>query len=81
MALIFHEFSCLANAASFAGKVKDKYGRNCVIYTDAEEAADAGYYPFTLVAPVMLVERTEDYDNESLLMNLVTGFQGVFAGT
>ena len=81
MALIFHQFTSLANAASFAACAKETYGRNCVIYTDAEEAANADFYPFTLVAPVVLVERTEDDDDEGLLMNLVTNFQGSFAGT
>jgi len=80
MALIFDRFSSLTNAASFAEKVKS-LGRNSVIYTDAEEAANADYYPFTLLAPVVLVERTEDDDGEEEVISLVKSFEGSFAGT
>ena len=80
MALIFDQFTSLANAAGFADKVKS-LGRNSVIYTDAEEAANADYFPFVLVAPVVLVERTEDDDGEGAVIALVESFQGKFAGT
>jgi len=81
MALIFDNFTSLANAAAFAGEAKTRFGRDAAIYTNADEAAEAGFFPFVLTAPVVLVDRDEDYADEDTLRTLVKNFQGEFAGT
>lgn len=80
MALIFDRFPSLAEASRFAERVRETYGRNVTIYTDADEAANADFYPFALTGTVVLVERP-DYNNEEAIIALVRNFEGSFAGT
>ena len=79
MALIFDSFPTIGKAAGFAAVVKN-YGRDAQLYTNADEGADAGYFPFQLGGNVVIVDR-ETYDDEEEIIQLVNDHGGRFAGT
>lgn len=83
MALIFDSFESLEGATKFAADVKENHDRDVTIYTNADEAGDAGFYPFQLEgAAVVLVDRDADrYDGEEAILVLVRSYGGRFAGT
>lgn len=80
MALIFDRFSTIERAAAFAADVKENHGRNVTIHSDADEAADAGQFPFALGGVVVLVDR-QTYDGEEAIVELAPTYGGSFAGT
>jgi hypothetical protein len=82
MALIFDSFDTVEAAARFVSAVKEK-GRDAQLFTNADEAANAGFFPFQLGgAAVVLVDRGwDDDDSESEIIGLVSSHAGRFAGT
>jgi len=80
MALIFDSFPTIGKAAGFAAVVKKNYGRDAQLYTNADEGADAGYFPFQLDGNVVIVDRETDDDEEEIIQ-LVKAHGGRFAGT
>ncbi len=81
MALIFDRFETIEGAAAFVSEVKENHGREATIYTDADEAAGAGFFPFVLEGKAVVIVDRETYDGEEEIIALVKSHGGSFAGT
>jgi hypothetical protein len=79
--LIFDDFPTRELAEDFAKTVTSRYNRAATVY-DSQEASNAvDPFPFTLNAPIVLVERIEIGDDEREIEKMVLAWHGLFAGT
>lgn len=88
MALIYHKFPDREQADLFARSVRAGYDIGSQVYDDPDKAADAAVFPFELTAPVVLVDRPDNWHTdpdyparEAQLEQLAQSLGGVFAGT
>lgn len=79
--MIFDSFANAADAERFAVAITSEFGREAHVYEDIGEAQAADPFPFALFAPVVHIERTEDYEPEAAIEERVAEFGGRFAGT
>lgn len=78
--LIFDSFPSVLKAETFADHVRMKHGLSANVYDSQEQSDDVDPFPFELVAPIVLIERTEDKKEKEVAL-LVIAFDGKFAGT
>jgi hypothetical protein len=79
--LIFDEFPNLGLAKGFASHIEKEFGLGAKVFDDVEAAYAAHHYPFTLRAPVVIIERPTRVDedpNASWLKHLT--FEKIAAG-
>lgn len=81
MAMIFDRFPSRDAANRFAGETESRYGLAATVWDTAAEAAAADLFPYELVAPVVLVARSDDEAEEAAIEASVTAYGGTFAGT
>lgn len=78
--LIFDSFPSVLKAETFADHVRMKHGLSANVYDSQEESNAVDPFPFELVAPIVLIERTEEKKEKEVVL-LVVAFDGKFAGT
>ena len=80
MAMVFDEFASRKDAEDFARVVGKRFSLRATVYDDAIEACNAAVFPFEVLAPVVLVERTLG-ERERTIQAIAGEFGGTFAGT
>lgn len=82
MSLIFDRFKTEEDARRFIDRVRSDFpGRECQLFLDADAANEHDPFPWVLEAPIVHVDREDDYSGEDEIRGLVAEFHGVFAGT
>lgn len=78
--LIFDAFPDRSAATAFAKAVKEKMQLRANVYDSQEVSNRVDPFPFALVPPIVLVERTMG-DRDEVVEEMVVEFGGSFAGT
>lgn len=79
--MIFDSFPSIEAAGRFCDAVEDIHGLTTALYETESEAQAVDPFPYELHAPIVHVERHEDFDTEQTIELAVIAYGGKFAGT
>jgi hypothetical protein len=81
MSLIFDRFPSRDKAESFVAEIQKRFGLAGLVFDDEESAFEHDPFPYSLEAPIVHIDRSDDYEIERAVEERVTSFGGGFAGT
>jgi hypothetical protein len=81
MSLIFDRFPSRDKAEGFVAEIQKRFGLAGLVFDDEESAFEHDPFPYSLEAPIVHIDRSDDYEIERAVEERVTSFGGGFAGT